>query len=303
MKRKLFILAFLLCALSLISDYAMADFYVIAGGRRVGTEIKSLPYTISSSGFYYITKDLTATNATGITVTADHVTLDLMGFGLIGSGAGNYDGVYMNARTNVEIRNGTIRDFGLYGIREGSTNGKGHRIINIRVEGNGSSGIRLFGKSNLVKGCTALENGYNGIYAEYGSTVTGNICYHNQNENGIYAGSGSTITGNTCFYNQVNGIYAGSGSTITGNTCYYNQNRGISAGHGSTITGNTCRDNEDDGIYAVNGSTITGNTCHDNTDHGIYLGGNNLVDQNTAYSNGTNINTCASCTFGTNHTP
>jgi hypothetical protein len=43
MKRKLFILAFLLCALTLISDYAMADFYVIAGGRRVGTEIKSLP--------------------------------------------------------------------------------------------------------------------------------------------------------------------------------------------------------------------------------------------------------------------
>ena len=260
MKRKLFILAFLLCALSLISDYAIADFYVIAGGRRVGTEIKSLPYTISSPGFYYITKDLTATATTGITVTADHVTLDLMGFGLIGSGSGTYDGVFMSARTNVEIRNGTIRNFGQYGIR-GSFGGKGHRIINIRVEGNGSYGVMLLGYSHLVKGCTAL----------------GTVSY-----DGIYVADGATITGNTCYNNQRNGIITGGGATITGNTCYNNQSRGIHAGIGSTVTGNT---------------------CYDNTGYGISLAGNNLVDQNTAYGNGTNVNACGTCTFGTNHMP
>jgi len=34
--------------------YAHADFYVIAGSRGIGTKIRSLPYTISSPGFYYI---------------------------------------------------------------------------------------------------------------------------------------------------------------------------------------------------------------------------------------------------------
>lgn len=221
MKRKLFIPAFLLCALSLISDYAMADFYVIAGGRRVGTEIKSLPYTISSSGFYYITKDLTVSGSHGITVTADHVTLDLMGFSLIGSGSGSYDGVYMCTKTNVEIRNGTVRNFGRYGITDISGFGKGHRIINIRVEGNGSFGVCLWGYSHLVKGCTALENGYAGIDAGVGSTITGNTCYYNQNH-GISASYCSTVTGNTCYKNTNHGIYLWGYNLVDQNTAYAN---------------------------------------------------------------------------------
>jgi parallel beta-helix repeat protein len=193
-------------------------------------------------GFYYITKDLTVSGSHGITVTADHVTLDLMGFSLIGSGSGNYNGVYMNARTNVEIRNGTIRNFGQCGIWESSSDGKGHRIINIRVEGNGSFGVWLAGKSDLVKGCTALENGLYGIGAGRGSTITGNTCYNNQDD-GIYAGRGSTITGNTCRYNQDDGIWAEAGSTITGNTCYYNTDYGIYLNGNNLVDQNTAYNN------------------------------------------------------------
>ena len=51
-----------------------------------------------------------STNA--ITVSADDVTLDLMGFSLTNSGAkGSTYGINLSGRTNVEIRNGTVRGF------------------------------------------------------------------------------------------------------------------------------------------------------------------------------------------------
>jgi len=252
----------LLLLFALSASHAFGEFYVIAGGRGVGTKIASLPYTISSPGFYYIDKDLSCSGAHGITITADDVTLDLMGFSLSQSGGGTYKGISMTGRSNVEIRNGTVRNFPSTGIYEDSTGATGHRIVNIRARDNGDYGIYLLGTSHTVKGCTAVGNGFNGIYAGYASTITGNTCYDND-DNGIYASYGSTITGNTCYNNDNNGIHAGPASTVTGNTCY------------------------------------------DNTDYGIYLGGNNLVDQNTAYNNGTgkNMNTCATCTFGTNHAP
>ena len=79
-----------------------------AGGKPVGTEITSLPTTISSSGFYYITKNLPCVAGShGITITADDVTLDLMGFNMIGPGGPPdiFAGIYMNGQSNVTIRN------------------------------------------------------------------------------------------------------------------------------------------------------------------------------------------------------
>lgn len=255
-----------------------AEFYVIAGSRGVGTEIKSLPYTISSPGFYYITKDLSCTEGHGITITADNVTLDLMGFGIIGPGCGgDCAGIYMAQRTNVEIRNGTVRDFNWHGIYEGSTGGAGNRIIHIRARNNGNSGIDLNSMSTLVEGCTALGNGSYGIRTNNASTITGNICYLNGGI-GLAASGGSTVTGNTSFNNTSFGIIAGDGSTISGNTCYSNS----------------------DGIYTGNASTITGNTCYDNTNYGIYAVYCNLIDQNATCDNGTNIQADTGCILGTN---
>jgi parallel beta-helix repeat protein len=337
------------------------------GGAKAGTEIRSLPYTISSSGFYYIEKDLSCAAGThGITIAADNVTLDLMGLSLVGpGGSGVYDGIYMNGRTNVEIRNGTVRNFSRRGIFEDGYSGTGHRIINIRVQDNTSAGIFIFSTSNLVERCTAVGNGAYGIYAHVGATVTGNICSDNAAD-GIYTGFGATVTGNTCYNNNGFGICTWFGATVTGNTCYSNTIHGISASDGTTVTGNTCYDNDYDGInalygttvtgntcrfntgkgihadggatvtgntchgngshgiYALSGATIIGNTCHgngshgiqasdgstvigntcySNTNYGIYLGGDNFVDQNTATNNTANMNTCPSCTFGTNHAP
>ena len=199
----LFLFNTLLLLLAFSASSTFANFYVIAGSRGVGTKINSLPATISSSGFYFIDKDLSCivTDQHGITITADNVTLDLMEFSLIGpGGSSTFDGIYMNTRTNVEIRNGTIRNFARYGIFEGNTAGIGHRIINIRVKDNQSTGICLWGKGNLVEKCTAVDNNENGIYTGYGSTVIGNTCYSNTGF-GLYFGGNSFVDQNTAYDN------------------------------------------------------------------------------------------------------
>jgi parallel beta-helix repeat protein len=217
------ILSTLLLLFTFSTTHALAEFYVIAGSRGVGTQIRSLPYTISSPGFYYITKDLTcAAGVHGITIEANDVTLDLMGFSLVGpGGTGDYDGINMAGRINVEIRNGTVRNFQRHGIYEVSTEGTGHRIVNIRTRDNGSIGIALSGRCHIVERCTAVGNYSYGIYAGTGSTVTGNTSYSNGGS-GIYAINGSTVTGNTCYDNPNYGIYLDGYNLVDQNTAHSN---------------------------------------------------------------------------------
>jgi hypothetical protein len=275
----------------------------------------NIPLIISTPGSYYLTEDVTA-SGTAITVDVNDVTIDLAGFALVGPGSGTNYGIYMSGRSNVEIRNGTVRDF-YYGIREDSSTilSQGHRIIDVRAVSNLVGGICLYGSGHLIKGCTAIKNGGSagsnnayGIFAYHGCTITGNTASRNGNEAdsyayGISAGEGSTVTGNTSSYNGYNcatgskvyGIWANSGSTVTGNTAskngiYASDVYGIWAGSGSTVTGNT--------------SNRNGNTA-DGSVYGIYLGIRCLVDQNTAYGNvGTNMDMGVSgCVYGINVAP
>lgn len=193
-----------------------------------GTEITSLPYTITSSGLYFITKDLTLSPSTnhGILIAADNVTLDLMGFSLIGPGssypAGGF-GINLTGRSNIEIRNGTVTNFGSKAIAENSGYQSGadcNRIINIRAIDN-RSGIILNNFGNRVEKCTVKRvTSGSAIYAGYGSTVKGNVCFLNWND-GIQAGLGSTIIGNTVSDNGGYGLRLYS-SFADQNTSYSN---------------------------------------------------------------------------------
>jgi hypothetical protein len=87
------------------------------GVRAPGTPISSLPFTITQPGSYYLTRNLSVASGNGITINADGVTLDLMGFTLSGPGSntGSYgitsDGV--TTRRNNTIRNGVLRGWGI----------------------------------------------------------------------------------------------------------------------------------------------------------------------------------------------
>ena len=258
---------------------------------EAATLINSLPYTINSQGSYYINKNLSSTG-NGILVKRNNVTIDLRGYTIRGPGTGVNYGIYMQGAgaglTNVEIKNGTVRNFGHSGIRESYASGKNHRVINVRAISNGVYGIGLNGSNHLIEGCTVSHNGNVGIY------------------NGGY---GSTITGNTSYHNKGAGIHAGDGCTVTGNTAYDNENGGITAFDGSTVSGNTAYSNGGDGIKTDSGCTVKNNTANYNQYDGINPGSYNLVDGNTAYDNNkslggySNISTCSMCVFGTNSAP
>jgi hypothetical protein len=275
-----------------------------------------MPKIINTPGSYYLTENVTSAG-NGITINVDDVTIDLSGFTIIGPGNGNGSGVYMSNRSNVEIRNGTIRDF-RQGLYEGNSLALNHRVISVRAISNSTYGIYLNGSNHMVRDCTVNDNGTSATIYLYG----------------IYVGNAGTVNGNKVFgngdsaSNYVYGISVGSGSTVSGNTIYYNGYNatgplvcGIYTGSGCTITNNTSRqngqsaDSDVKGIYASPGSTVTGNTSYNNGNsatgsvYGIYLGAYCLVDQNTTFSNGTGSSATnmdlgiASCVYGVNVAP
>ena len=201
---------------------------------------------ISQRGSYYLTGDRFCSER-GIKIDSDNVTIDLMGYSLIGTGSGLEDGIYISSGENVEIRNGTVRGFSKYGIYGFGSVSKNYRIINIRATSNGQGGIYLLGSSHLVKDCMVCDNGASavdsvyGIYTSTGATLTGNTVNNNgasamQNVYGIRAGFGSVVTGNTACYNgdsaigkDVYGIYLIGNALVDQNTAYGNGGTNMSS--------------------------------------------------------------------------
>jgi parallel beta-helix repeat protein len=219
MKRKHWWLAVAL-AVCLCGDLAWADsdFYVIPGGGGVGTKITSLPYNISKSGFYYLGGDLT-TDSNGINVYTDNVTIDLMGFSVSSNKINNGFGIYIIGNNNVEVRNGTVRQF------SEAIPGRGDnlRIINMRVCNN-RVGIDLGGHDKagfmsnniLVSGCMVSDS------VSIGLSVQGYCINLINNEvsrcwMGIWVGDSSTIAGT---------LYS-SGGNIIGNAACNNTDTGF----------------------------------------------------------------------------
>jgi hypothetical protein len=285
MKSKLWLLALLgavLCAAPVIAD---DGFYVIAGGGKAGTQINSVPYTITSPGLYCLAKNLSYSATTGyaIAVAASDVTLDLMGFCLTGPGkaSGPNHGIHINQGiNNVEIRNGTINAFGGHGIigQFNSPNDAGIRVIGLRASGNGGPGLALNGYDHLVAGCSLLNNGGHGALIGQGM-LKGNHAYNNGARGvSIVAGEGSTVSGNVCRANGEDGILAAFGSTVADNTVMGNGGNGISTGEGSTVMRNTSRGN-------INGGIITGPNCliSNNTTQGLTFGPGSTSVNNVVY--------------------
>ena len=174
MKKNILLLA--LCLTVLFGGkaaWASGDFYVITVGG-VGTKITSVPHTITQPGFYYLAKNLSSTGS-GILVTADDVTIDLMGFTLTGPGSTN-NGINISGQKNVEVRNGTIKSYntGIYAYTSVSP-----RIINIRAESN-STGISCRSDGALITGCHAFNNSV-GFDLSGSANIIQNVAYNNTN--------------------------------------------------------------------------------------------------------------------------
>ncbi len=157
------------------------------------TPIESLPFTITASGSYYLTKNLqfTATSGNAINVKTSDVTIDLQGFTLSSTAAVTGDAVAIASNLgDICVANGAIAGTTtvsisgtkpsriwtptLGGFNNGivttAASGKSSQFSRLRMSGCRSSGIDSDGH-DLIREVTASMNGEKGILAPSGTLV------------------------------------------------------------------------------------------------------------------------------------
>ena len=191
-----------------------------------------LPVTITAAGSYRLTGNLTVPdeNTDGITVSANDVGIDLNNFAIIGpvtcSGtpttcipaSGTGSGIERASLNfgSTSVKNGSITGMGYYGIWLGDQS----EVTNVRVRWN-----RL-----------------DGISAEWGSTVSGNAAYGNDDD-GISVVNGSTVSGNTVRGNTGYGLrFSGTESAYSENVIS-NNTAGTGDGSAVQLGQNACNGN------------------------------------------------------------
>ena len=279
------------------------------------TPISSLPFTINAPGSYYLAGNLTSnsTSGNGITITANDVTIDLMGFLLRSSVATSGNGIHaFDTIQNVTVRNGSVSGWStgvaLHGrsVRvervtamsntvSGIVAGASSLVVdclaglNGTVGLNGTSGIRIGAQGAVVR-CVARETAGVGIRANAGGLVSQSASHSNE-EDGIQLGAHGVAQGCVSSENGEDGIEALSGGAlIIRCTAGANGANGIRVNIGSSVLENNCRANGASsiaaGILAASGDNrIEGNQVLNN-DRGIDVdAGGNLIIRNSASGN------------------
>lgn len=270
----------------------------VAGGVTAG-DAGGFPVTINAPGSYRLTGNLAVPdeNTTGIFIAADHVTVDLNGFAIIGpvvctatsgpaattcsaSGTGSgIDGRLPGAGfapENITITNGTVRGMGNAGVRFIFG-----RVERVRVISNGGGGIEIPvgaavggpAPGNTIVDCWAIRNGVGGVFAGEGGRVTGNLARFNGGI-GIDCVDDCVVSGNTANSNAGPGINCFD-CAITGNTT--NNNGGDGIGGGGTILGNSSNFNTGFGLSIVGGyaeNSVSGNGGGTVGGSAVEIGGN-----------------------------
>jgi hypothetical protein len=199
----------------------------LVGGVTPG-DLPGFPVTISQSGSYRLSGNLTVTdtNTDAISITADNVTIDLNGFSIIGPTVCTGTpvtscsptptppfgvGVRANFHRSITVLNGSVRGMGL-GI---FLNGSGGYVEKVHADSNSQLGISVF--NGTVIGNTAIGNYVDGIEASI-STASGNTSLFNGRW-GLLAVCPSTVVGNTAFNNGNTNLFVdGQGCALANNS-------------------------------------------------------------------------------------
>jgi hypothetical protein len=226
------------------------------------TPISSAPFTISVSGSYYLTTNLTVSSGNAITIAANGVTLDLNGFTISSTAASATGyGISLNSSlSDITIVNGHICS-GVTNNGSGIYSGSGFAIgigytanaptnvvvSKVSVSGVLSRGIYLgTGNTTVVEACTVTTAGYSGIAASTIKDSVGNDCGNNMaaiwgdqvaNCRGISVGGNgvtASATALNCYGQSSSGM--GLSATIAQN-CYGYSTSGV--GLSATIA-NSC---------------------------------------------------------------
>lgn len=262
-------------------------------------------FRITQPGSYYLTGNITGVvNKHGIEIAASGVTLDLNGFDLEGvPGMGAFDGVSATVvnLTNIEVRNGSVRNWGDEGVDLGTAPATNCRIEGLMVSGNAGFGL-FAGFASTVSNCSVSDNTSTGINVSTGSIVSNCSAYRNLGV-GINISTGCTVSNCTADFNSINGISAANGSTVIHCTVRFNIADGITCTFQCVIRGNTCSNNGSGGDGA--GIRVTGsdNRIEDNNcagaDRGIDVdAAGNIIIRNTCSGNTTDWDIVANNIYG-----
>jgi parallel beta-helix repeat protein len=241
-------------------------------------------FIISASGSYYLAGNLMGEPAKrGIFIAASGVTVDLMGFSMIGT-PGSLEAIGVSgagAPGSLIIRNGSIHDWGSFGIATNVT--EGVMIEGIIVRNNGNHGI-LCSSHCVVRNCFAVGNGSNGITTSFYGVVEG--CTSNDNVIGISVASGSAVRNCTVQGNSGDGVNCSGDCTVSSSTARNNGGIGIDTASNSTIRDCQAYSNTSDGIQADSNSSVVNCKSNFNGLDGIQIGGDSLVLKCTVDDNG-----------------
>jgi hypothetical protein len=230
------------------------------------TPISALPATITASGSYYITTNLTgiAGGTNGITILANDVSLDLCGFTLLGV-AGSGSGISApNSERNLAIHNGAVDSW--VGAGVAAMSAYNSQLESLRIS---NSGYGLYAGSNcVVSACLVSANMSGGM--QVGNNCIVKDC--TAIANGIY----NIFLGNNCIVKDC---------AASGNAFY-----GIEVGTACQVIGNLCTSNTEAGIgiYGVQ-TRVDGNYVGNNGVYGVLVSFENVtncITRNFAPGNG-----------------
>jgi hypothetical protein len=224
-----------------LSIYAKDDGVVLIdqkdtlAGNVTPGDTPGFPVSITQPGSYKLSGNLTVPNnsTSGIVISADHVTIDLGGFAILGpvncpggsctGGGSSIAGIRVNDFTkgqfNITIRNGTIQGIGGWGI---ALTGGGFLIEQMHVTSTHRDGIFI-----------------DGIGGAGVAIVRSNTC--ERNEGGIIVLSSGIVEGNIVRGNRLFGIHVLEGRVIN-NVVGSNSHAGILLGFAS-YSGNVVQNN------------------------------------------------------------
>lgn len=261
-------------------------------------------FKITQPGSYYLTGNISGVaGMNGIEISASNVTLDLMGFRVLGV-IGSLNGILVNAtQTNLTIRNGSVRSFGGDGLSgfngdsmhvidftarnctgRGVAMGEGCSAVNVIADSNSGSGIATLGGSTLAT-CVSRNNGGDGIAVDFNASITNCTATANTGD-GFNVGSGCLVVSSMASGNGDDGFATLNSSTFTSCQAFSNIGDGFdSQGGGCVMTSCTTKSNNGYGVRAGGNSTITQCAASLNLLSGISVGTGSVVGSCASASN------------------